>query len=337
MNHEERIIGLINSVMPRSPLRKSVSGEVDSEVIMLGDKEYLFTTDDFSHEDRFCEEDPFDLGWNVACGAISDITAAGGKPLLYAHSMIIPPYWDEEYIKGFSEGVAAVLKIHAVSFVGGDLGISDVWRYTASVIGVPLGRQVNRRGCKPGDAIFLTGRIGAGNLMAMASLFEGAEHLLKGIGTRFRTQDDLGELISHFASAAIDTSDGVFNALNTLADLNRIGYRVSGLPFHPEGMQATRAMGLSELLLFLGECGEYEILFTVPVDQRDALKKELTTRGIVATEIGVMLADTHDRKVDHYDLADYKLRARDFPEVRDYIRTMIAWVAEHGSVHGVKQ
>ncbi len=55
MSYEKIIIDLINSVMPKSPLRKSKSGEVDSEVIQLGDKDYLFTTDEFSKEDLLQE------------------------------------------------------------------------------------------------------------------------------------------------------------------------------------------------------------------------------------------------------------------------------------------
>ena len=233
MNYEAKLIELINGEMPLSPLRKSKSGEVDSEVILLGDKEFLFSMDDCSNEDLLPEKDPFMLGWCIACGAISDIIGAGGKPLLYAHSMVIPRDWDEEYLRSFSKGIAAVLAEYSISFCGGDLGIADKWRYTASMIGIPTGRIVNRIGCKNGDAIFITGRIGAGNLAAITTLFadnESIMELLKGNKIGFPTHTRLSGLLSKYATCAIDTSDGVFSALQTISTLNNTGFKLNSLP-----------------------------------------------------------------------------------------------------------
>lgn len=333
MNYESKLIALISSVMPKSPLRKSVSGEVDSELILLGDKEYLFTTDDFSEEDLLPQRDPFGLGWNLACGAISDIIAAGGKPLVYAHSMVIPDYWEEQYIRELSKGVSKVLQKYSVSFIGGDLGVGDHWRYTTSVIGIKQGKPLNRRGCHAGDAIFITGKIGAGNLEAALKLYSGtgdSDHLLQGAPTRFKTHEKLPQIISEYASSAIDTSDGVFAALRTLSELNGTGYKLSNLPFDSKGLRLAKLLHLPDLILFLGECGEYEILFTVPQQDKESLLADLTRHKIKAYELGEITADTKHRTVlckgIHYDLAEYQIRARDYKLVEDYLQALTDWL-----------
>lgn len=331
MSSEHKIIDLINSVMPKSPYRKSVCNEVDSEVIRLGDKDYLFTIDDFSPEDLLRDNDPFLLGWNLACGAISDIIAAGGKPLVYSHAMVVSPSWDEEYLKAFSTGISAALQQYSVSFIGGDLGIGDPWRYTASVIGEPVGKIVNRRGCQDGDAIFLTGKIGAGNLDAAISLYsENFKKLLSNVKNRFNSHEKLPTLIAKYASCAIDTSDGVFAALETISELNGTGFQLDNLPYIGKGILASKLLRLPELLLFLGECGEYEILFTVNGQNKEAMKADFKKQAIPAYELGYVTGDAKVRTVCYqnhrHSLIDYNLKARNFANVKDYLKAMITWV-----------
>lgn len=339
MSYEKRIIDLINSVMPKSPLRKSKSGEVDAEVIQLGDKDYLFTTDEFSKEDLLQEKDPFVLGWNIACGAISDIITTGGKPLVYSHAMVISKDWDEKYIENFSKGIAQVLKKYSISFTGGDLGIADNWRYTASVIGEPVGKLVNRKGCDIGDSIFITGKIGAGNFDAALSLYSEnnkRERLLKGVKNKFKTHENLPEIISKYASSAIDTSDGVFAALQTLSNLNKTGFKIVNLPLMTKGVLASKILNLPELLLFLGECGEYEILFTVNEQDRTSLITTMKKQKIKIYELGKITESTKQKTVAYkneiFNLAEYTLQARDYENVKEYLKKMIKWIEKSGEI-----
>ncbi len=333
MNLESKIIELINHEMPQSPLRKSISGEVDSEVILLGDKEYLFTTDDFSREDLLREHDPYILGWNIACGMISDVIASGGKPLTYSHSMVIPGYWDDIFIKRFSQGISKVLKRYAISFIGGDLSLSDHWRYTASLIGKPGVRIINRHGCQAGDSIFLTGKIGAGNLDAVFNLYSYIDQvklIADQTTNKFTVHDKLPDLIAKYASSAIDTSDGVLSALLSITELNNTGFKINNLHFHSKGRLLSKTLNLPQLLLFAGECGEYEILFTVNKSLKNSLSNELTRQKIKAYEIGLMTDDSTQKLVSYhkkeYNFAKYNIKARDFKQVHEYLKSMIEWI-----------
>lgn len=318
--------------MPKSPLRKSVSGEVDSEVIRLGDKDFLFTTDDFSAEDLLQENDPYILGWNICCGAISDIVAAGGKPLVYSHSMIIPSSWDEKFVIEFSKGISAVLRRYSVSFIGGDIGVSSSWRYTASVIGVHVGKPVNRKGCKAGDAIFITGGVGSGNLEAAMCMFKANEYIKKlpmKSTHKFRAHEQIPEIIAKYASCAIDTSDGALASLQTISHVNSTGFQIDKIRYNPAVQKVAQALHIPELLFFMGECGEYEILFTVNQINKESLKNELKVRKISSYELGIvtespMKVITHKKHI--YDFSGYNLRARDYKNTQDYLVAMIEWV-----------
>jgi thiamine-monophosphate kinase len=335
MSSEQRLITLIDGEMPKSPLRKSRSGEVDCEVICLGGKEFLFTTDDFSSEDLLLDADPYILGWNLACGAISDIIAAGGKPLTYAHAMVIPKAWNEEYLKLFSKGISAVLQRYHISFIGGDLGVGEQWRYTATVIGEPIDKIVNRIGCQAGDAIFCTGLIGAGNVQAVLNIYK--EHLQlqdfhTGINTKFSTHEKLSALIAEYATSAIDTSDGVLAAVQTLARQNNKGFHIENLQFVPEGIRLSDLVHLPDLLLCMGECGEYEILFTVRQQDIAALTAELTKRDITAQQIGYITDLPEHQSIVYRQVnigfSDYTLRARDYDSTTDYLKMLIAWAQQ---------
>lgn len=333
MNYESRVIEMINSVMPDSPLRISRCFESDSEVIYLGGRKYLFTTDDFSKEDLFHEKDPYVLGWNIGCASVSDIIAAGGIPLIYSHSMVISRNWEDKYIEAFAKGIAEVLKTYSISFAGGDLGISENWRYTSTVIGKCGDKILNRKGVQPGDSIFLTGEIGRGNLNAALSLFS-YDPRIKELSVSekniFRTHEHIARALSKYASAAIDTSDGVYSALRILSELNGKGYIIDSLPFITGGVRVSKSLNLPSELLFLGECGEYEILFTVGDNKKSELIKEIHDLGLTVYEIGKFTGNSDEKIIlmngKRTNLKDYDLNARDFVDVKEYLGELIAWV-----------
>ncbi|MCD4827838.1 MAG: thiamine-monophosphate kinase [Candidatus Cloacimonetes bacterium] len=338
MSREKEIISLINAQMPTSPLRASACFEADAEAILLDDKVYLFTTDDFSAEDLLGESDPFTLGWNLACASISDIVVSGGNPLTYAHSMALPGAWSADYIRKLSQGIAAVLKRHAVSFIGGDLGVSANWRYTASVIGSPITTPVTRKGAKAGDLVYITGDVGRGNLAAAMNLYpEAQEADQSAVPIKFRCLSKLPALVSRFATSAIDTSDGVLCGLKTVAEINKTGFAISDIPYNTAGLLAAEVLGIPSTLLLAGECGEYEILLTVNSLRQSELKQYAEDSGIEIHEIGKIVSDAKCQRLiegeTEYDVLGYHLRARDFAVVTDYLRQMTEWFNANGKRH----
>lgn len=329
MNKEKRIIALIDKLMPKSKAQLNRLHESDAEIVKFGQKDLLVTMDEFSQEDMLMEHDPYNLGWNLAVGAISDILASGGRPLYYAHSMTINRNWTEDYVKEFSRGVAAVLKKANTSFIGGDFGQSEVWRYTATCLGEPIQKPVLRSQAQEGDLVYLTGEVGAGNLEAVLRLYARKPVLgviIKKVKNCFQLRIAESILVSKYATSCIDTSDGCFNALNTLAELSHKGYEVSRLPYLKYGLMAAELMRLPKTMLFLGECGEYELLCTIKSKDEQLFLAEARQQKLKFNKIGQITAPgikTLREDDKEMDLTQINLSARDFSDVKEYISELI--------------
>ncbi|MEK7830632.1 MAG: AIR synthase related protein, partial [Acidobacteriota bacterium] len=111
------------------------------------------------------------LGHKALAVSLSDIAAMGGAPKFSLLTLSIPPnlksqipnlkfenFW-EEFFAGYFELAAK----HGVALIGGDISSApDRLTIDSVVIGqCQVGRAVRRDGAKVGDAIYVTGSIGA--------------------------------------------------------------------------------------------------------------------------------------------------------------------------------
>lgn len=335
VNDEKRLIELVAGAFPVSHLRLNKTFESDAEVISFSGQQMLFSIDEFSSEDMFRDEDPYSLGWNVAAGAISDISACDGVPLFYGHSMVVSKAWDDGYIKKFSQGVADVLKETETAFIGGDLGKAEDWRYTAAVIGKPRNKLLSRNGASIGDALYVSGKIGTGNLEAALKFyaddprFKMAASFIK---NRFALRIRESAIIGDYAACCIDTSDGVFNSLNIISEINGVGYEISELPYIDIRSLGAWAVSLPRELLFLGEAGEYELLFSVKAEREQEMIRKAKEQGLVFYKIGKIVdsARTLFNGKRSIDLSRLDIRARDFDDRKKYLEHLIRYLKEQG-------
>ncbi len=329
MNRETEMIEVINKHMPKSSSQLNNLFESDSEIIAFQGKKLLYTIDEFSEEDLLREDDPYRLGWNMAIGSISDILASGGRPKFYAHSMVIRDSWTIDYVEKLSLGIAQVLKEVGASFIGGDFGQSKTWRYTGSVIGDLEGQAILRSGAKVGDGIYVTGPMGRGNVEAALKLYE-RNLLVKGLIGRwknfFQLRNKEAEVIKQYSHCCIDTSDGVFNALGKISQMSRTGFVISSLPYVKSGLLLAKTLKLPKEMLFLGECGEYELLFTLSKEMETefanvARKRKLSFYKLgEVKEQGINSLWVRERELD---LRTYALQARDYEDPKDYLRKVV--------------
>ncbi len=299
----------------------------DAEPFTIAGNDLLFTTDEFSSEDLFRDHDPEMLGWNLAAASISDIYAGGGIPLFYGHSMAISPEWKETYVQELSRGIASCLQFTGAKFIGGDLGFADRWHYTGIVIG-DAKQPLNRKGAQPGDLIFITGSIGKGNFEAALSLYSDYTLLkpfLNRYAIRFPVRKDEAELIRKTAHCCIDTSDGVFRALKDLAEINGVGFIIDDLPYDKDALIACRLLGKPKELLFLGECGEYELLFTIPPERETGFVEDVSKSNLVFTKIGRITGSRDEMLLGKEKSADLRkliFYARDYPDPKTYLEDL---------------
>lgn len=325
MNKEKETINKILSQLPKSKKHINEFYESDAEIIEFGSKKLLFTTDEFSSEDLFRDNDPHVLGWNMAVCTISDILASGGIPKFYAHSIGADiTKWNLEYVKLFAKGIADVLNLSGASFIGGDLGISKDWHYTGICLG-ETNKTITRKGAEAGDHIFITGNIGAGNLEAALILYSENKligKLIKRYKNYFKLRLKESLVIKNYADSCIDTSDGVLNALNTLAEINNVGYKVNKLPYLKEGVLACKLLSKPKTLLFMGECGEYELMFTIKKKDENEFLNQARSKEIKVHRIGEITRDSEKildegGKRIHFD--NFEISGRNYDNVRNYL------------------
>ena len=328
MLNEKNIIEIINKQISEKCKTSDKCFENDAVLFDHNNSRFLFSIDDFSKEDRFRENDPDTLGWNMAIAGISDILASGGKPLFFGHSLTVSNQWSEEFIVKLSQGIVDAIKESDMTFIGGDLGKSEEWKYTVSVIGEAPKNNISRKGASVGDSIFISGKIGTGNFEAALNLFQDKikfPDLLKYIETKFSYRFLHSELMTKYASSSIDTSDGVFNGLNTIVDLNNVGYLVTNVPYILKAKLLAKALSLPIELLFFGECGEYELLFTVKPGKLNEFLNESKKQNLKFYNLGKItekdkILMRNDIKID---LTQFNIRARDYENIEDYLNELI--------------
>lgn len=332
MYSEKDIISFFLSGLPKPTQRHNDFFESDAEIVPFLHDRLLFTTDEFSQEDLFQEGSPYSLGWNLATATISDILATGGRPLYFGHSVSVCLLWDETYIRELARGIGDVLLESSCSFIGGDLGISEQWKYTGICIGTTE-NSITRKGAYDGEVLYMTGQAGLGNLVAATSIYEktlNKADVLSRLDARFPLRVQESQLISSYSNCCMDTSDGVLNTLNTLAEINGLGYTIQNPPTMKEGVLACQMLELPEVLLSIGECGEYELLFSLSQDCEYEFLQQARKEKLNFSKLGHFTQNParilNTGKIV-YTFNDFNLSARSFRNPSEYLSELVKYLA----------
>jgi thiamine-monophosphate kinase len=196
---------------------------------------------------------PGEVGWKAMCRAISDIGAMGGVPRHALVTVALPPDLPLAWLDGLYRGLTKAAKRFETSIVGGETSRSPgpVFINVSLTGEVDRARCVHRSGGRPGDALFVTGRLGGssqGKHLTFSPRLKEAQWLVQ----------------YHRPSAMMDLSDGLG------ADLPRLA-KASGCGFHLEEDRIPNSTGCSsDAALNDGE--DYELLFAIGERRADALE-----------------------------------------------------------------
>ena len=285
--------------LPRSPLQLNRLQEADAELIRLpGTMAVLaLKTDSIVEEiETGLYADPYSLGWMVVTVNASDLAAVGAEPIGLLLSETLPPDPDDRYLAELQRGIHDACVAYGLPVLGGDTNFSAHVQLGGFALGViPDGKPVTRVGCRAGDLLYATGPLGAGGGYALAVLGRGAS----GGGRpeyRPRARIREGLVLRPFASCCMDTSDGALPTLDQLARLNQVGFRIEGqYEDLLDGSARRVAAGLPPWMLLAGPHGEFELLFTIPLERRAAFETAAAEASWRPLRLGVVTAEPEIR------------------------------------------
>jgi thiamine-monophosphate kinase len=249
----------------------------------------MLVTTDFSLEGvhfRRAWHPPESVGHRCLARGLSDIAAMGGQPLAAFLSLALPRGIPQKWVDGFLRGLLVLAREHGVELAGGDTAQSPGKGSSAKILAdivvvgsAPRGQAIRRSGAKPGDAIYVTGRLG-GSSLVLQKLFAQPYRKLdsKKHPAHFYPEPRLapGQYLRkhHLASSMIDLSDGLSTDLHHLCEESRVAAEVSA-ELIPKADGATL-----EQAIHGGE--DYELLFTASASR----KMRRSIAGVSLTRIG---------------------------------------------------
>jgi thiamine-monophosphate kinase len=227
----------------------------------------------------------------------SDILAGGGSPIAVMIAMILPRDWPVSAAVETIEGCAEECGINDVAFAGGDTKEGKCPELVGSAIGVAdRGKVLTRRAAKPGDLLVLAGQLGGflgSYLQILRSLDDGGrvgvesdERWLDYIShPRARWPEGAFMRDAEIATGAMDTSDGLYDAVATLAGEHGAEVDLESLPYHAHALACATKLGIPLLNLGLG-VGDWNIVYTVDEARWGDAKRATEAAGLDLTVIG---------------------------------------------------
>jgi thiamine-monophosphate kinase len=256
--------------------------------------EIVLTCDWFLERTHFLRyKHPADaVGWKCLARAVSDIAAMGAVPRCFLLSLALPRELTSSWLDDFIGGLRRAAKRFGCPLAGGDTTERREVLINVTVGGeVRRGREARRSGARPGDIIYVSGRLGEAELGLR--LLRERKRGSSDLGARLQKhlypepRLELGRWLSEkrVASAMMDLSDGLSSDLRRLCEASKVGAVIKS-----ENLPAVRVTklerkgGVDPLELALHGGDDYELLFTVSKSKATRLPRSVG--GVAITPIG---------------------------------------------------
>jgi thiamine-monophosphate kinase len=241
---------------------------------------------------------PEAIGHRALAVNLSDLAAMGAEPRLALLSLALPQALAVADFDAIIDGLAALAARHRLHVAGGNLTrspgplVADV-----TVIGTVKRRRALRRGgARPGDELYVSGTIGAAAaglqmLEHVSGVVESCVHRYLYPEPRVRLGSILGR--NRAASACMDLSDGLADAVRQVADASSIGavIEADALPIDPDAREWFAARGVDPVHAAITGGDDYELLVAVRPRTRSRLAAAHRHGGVPLTRIGLCTED----------------------------------------------
>jgi thiamine-monophosphate kinase len=235
---------------------------------------------------------PERLGHKALAVNLSDLAACGATPRGFLLALAMPRV-DEAWLAGFSRGLLKLADEHHCPLVGGDT-TQGLLNLCITIFGeAPAGQALLRSGARPGDEIWVSGRLGDARLAL--EVFRGTRSAPEFDQLRLAMECPtprvaLGQALRGIATSAIDLSDGLVGDLGHILKRSGVGARIvlDALP-RSAALAAQPAEVQQECLLAGGD--DYELVFTAPPGAQLPDLCPVTRIGVIEAEPGLRVTD----------------------------------------------
>ncbi len=238
---------------------------------------------------------PEQVGFKIFTMNVSDVAAMGATPIGFLFSIGVPRDFEMEYLEGISRGIAKASEFYRTPIISADTNEAC----DLIIDGIALGktkRLLTRSGAKIGDLVCVTGDVGR----ALAGLKVYFESLEVGERTRKALYEKLlepkarvkeGQVLSKYANATIDISDGMSKELHLIAKMSGVKILIDSekLPIRKEVFEVAELLGLDPIEIALASGEEFELIFTIAKKHLDKLDFDFAAIGRVEKGEGVYL------------------------------------------------
>lgn len=236
---------------------------------------------------------PEETGWRATAAALSDLAAVAAAPIGVLVSLAIPSGREEaeRVMAGVSEAAAR----HGALLLGGDVARSPGPLVIDVAALGQTGAPVLRSGVRPGDEVWVTGRLGAAGaaVRAWEAGREPDPAARAAFARPFARIAEARWLAERGAlHALIDLSDGLAGDAGHLASASgvRILLDLDAVPVHDAARRVAATVG-EALALALGGGEDYELCFAAPAGVGAGLAGEFRESfGLELTRVGAAAA-----------------------------------------------
>ncbi len=237
----------------------------------------------------FTSANPEWLGYKLLAVNLSDLAAMGAQPVAVTLALTMPTV-DDAWLQAFARGFWQLADRYSVDLVGGDT-TSGPLAMTVQAMGiVPAGKALLRSTAKPGDLVYVTGTLGDAGLALKILQGNYSAEAIDAL-RRFHQPDpriDEGLVISKFANACIDVSDGLVSDLGHILRNSGVGACLNweDLQFSSAVIEYIKQTQDWTMPLVNGD--DYELCFTVSPGKTELLNASLDRHNFHCNCIGVI-------------------------------------------------
>jgi thiamine-monophosphate kinase len=294
-------------------IRRRMLGNYPSEVALgIGDDcavlqpqegtEWVITTDTQVEDVHFRRAwlTPYQIGWRAMAVNLSDIAAMGAQPFGALAALTLPAATQVAFFEALLDGLCDLGLRFDCPLIGGNLARDPArLSLTLTVLGrAPRGKSVPRGGARPGDEIWVSGRLGgsAAGLRTFLQTVPLADSLCTALRRRYaqplpRIREAIFLRTCGYLTSMIDLSDGLAGDLAHLCEESGVGAQIvaEALPLQAGVREVAAVLGEDPLALALRGGEDFELCCTAPPGTLTPLSDEFRARfDIDLTRVGVM-------------------------------------------------